>query len=521
MSAINPNSIHNHLLPSGAVISMPESITQKVVWRPLDGSQRRALSCPCNEILYEGTRGPGKTDAQIMFFRRFVGQGYGRFWRGVIFDRQYKNLDDIISKALRWLPQFGDGAKFIQGGGLRWVWPTGEELLFRHIKRPSDYDGYHGHEYPYIGWNELTKQPTSELYDKMMSCNRSSFVPKLHSPDPSNPLPEIPLVIFSTTNPHGPGHIWVKKKWKIGQLEPGQVFRDTKEVFNPRTQQREEVTKTRVRIFGSYKENIYLAPEYILELENTSDPNRRRAWLFGDWDIDVGGALEGVWDTNKQKVPRFKVPKAWRVQRSFDWGSTHPFSVGFWARSNGEDVELPNGETINLPAGSLVRCYEWYGTADIGTNKGLKTSARNIARGIKERAQRLVDLDWLPAHPSPGPADGQIFSVNETESLSIAALMLEEGIEWYAADKRSGSRKNGLQLVRDALENSITRAGPGLYFMDNCEAALQTLPILPRDELDPDDVDTTAEDHVYDEVRYMVLDNAPDFVRSLNVSLPH
>lgn len=456
-----------------------------------------------------------------MFFRRFVGQGYGMFWRGVIFDRQYKNLDDIISKSLRWFPQFKDGAKFIQGGGLRWVWPTGEELLFRHMKRLTDYHNYHGHEYPFIGWNELTKQPTSELYDMMMSCNRSSFVPSFHSPDKTKPLADIPLVIFSTTNPHGPGHIWVKRRFKIGVIPPGVAFRDTREVFNPRKQRRENVTKTRVRIFGSYKENIYLAPEYILELENTTDPNRRKAWLHGDWDIDVGGALEGVWHPAKQVLPRFKVPAEWRVTRSFDWGSTHPFSVGFWARSNGEEFSLLNGTKMTIPAGSLIRCAEFYGSEELGTNRGVKLSARDIAKGIKSREETLVQCGWIPRKPSPGPADGQIFAVVEKESNSIASKMAEEGVEWFAADKRAGSRRNGLQLIRDALENSYRGEGAGLYFMDNCEVALQTLPILPRDEDDPDDVDTSAEDHAYDEIRYMILDSAPDFVRSLNVNLPH
>lgn len=504
---------------TGAMIPVPPR-PKKVVWRPLEGSQRHALSCPCNEILYEGTRGPGKTDAQLMYFRRFVGQGYGKFWRGVIFDRQYKNLDDIIAKSLRWFPQFNDGAKFLQGGGLRWVWPTGEELLFRHMKRTSDYHNYHGHEYPFIGWNELTKQPTSELYDMMMSTNRCSFISRLHSPK-GKPLPDVPLVVFSTTNPHGPGHIWVKKHWQIGTLPPGKVFRATQEVFNPRSQRRELITKTRVRIFGSYKENIYLPPEYILELENTRDPNRRRAWLLGDWDIDVGGALEGVWSPKHQMLPRFKVPPTWKLTRSFDWGSTHPFSVGFWARSNGEEFELPSGVKWCLPAGSLVRFDEIYGTEEIGTNRGLKLAARQVARKIKEREERLIETGWITRRTEPGPADGQIYAVTEAESNSIASKMLEEGIEWFPADKRAGSRKNGLQLVRDALFSSIEGEGPGLYFMDHCEAALQTLPVLPRDEDDPEDVDTTAEDHPYDDVRYMVLANAADFVRSIDVSLPH
>lgn len=51
----------------------------KAVWKPLPGSQSLSLSCPCNEILYEGTRGPGKTAAQLARFRRNVGVGYRSF----------------------------------------------------------------------------------------------------------------------------------------------------------------------------------------------------------------------------------------------------------------------------------------------------------------------------------------------------------------------------------------------------------------------------------------------------------
>jgi hypothetical protein len=152
---------------------------QRVVWKPLPGSQTLAMAAPAHHILLEGSRGPGKSDAQLMRFRMRVGLGYGKFWRGIIFDRDYKSLEDLISKSQRWFPEFGDGAEFVSGTShLLWRWPTGEELRFRRIRKFTDYAGYHGHEYPWIGWNELTKFPTSELYDIMMSCNRSSFRPE-------------------------------------------------------------------------------------------------------------------------------------------------------------------------------------------------------------------------------------------------------------------------------------------------------------------------------------------------------
>ena len=481
----------------------------KVIWKPLPGSQSLVMSCPCNSILYEGTRGPGKTDSQIMAFRKNVGRGYGAFWRGVIFDREYKNLDDLISKSKRWFPQFKDGARFISSkSDYKWVWPTGEELMFRQIKKKSDYYNYHGQEFPFIGWNELSKYPTSELFDEMMSCNRSSFRPEDYPlPDGKGGfwyLPEIPLVVFSTTNPYGPGHNWIKSKF-IDSAAPGVVVNRTFDVFNPRTQQREPITKTQVRIFGSYKENIYLSPEYIAELEAIKDKNKRKAWLWGDWDVVAGGALDDVWEAEYCVKPRFKVPYSWNINRSFDWGSTHPFSVGWWAEANGEYCTLPDGTRWCPPAGSLIRFAEWYGTEEIGTNKGLKMSAGDVAKGIIAREKELKLGRWIAEEVESGPADGQIYSVRERDVDTIATKMSDNGVDWVEADKSPGSRINGLQLVRDMLENSSRGEGPGLYFMDNCTSTLATVPVLPRDEDKMDDVDTEAEDHIYDEIRYRVL----------------
>ena len=59
------------------------TVNYNVVVKPQEGSQSLSISCPCDEILYEGTRGPGKTAAQLLRFRRLVGVGYGAFWIGL------------------------------------------------------------------------------------------------------------------------------------------------------------------------------------------------------------------------------------------------------------------------------------------------------------------------------------------------------------------------------------------------------------------------------------------------------
>jgi hypothetical protein len=559
LSLSNPDPVT--LLPT-AFAPVPQELVDKLdtheVWRPLKGSQELALCCPANEILYSGTRGPGKTDAQIMDFRKMVGQGYGQFWKGIIFDRQYKNLDDVISKTKRWFPKFQDGARFIGSGALKWVWPTGEELLFRHCKTDSDYNNYHGHEYPWIAWNELTKYPTSSMYDAMMSCNRTSFVPHLHSPGLSRDdikvvvqcidscwplddivgtaraktivdkiLPPLPLRVFSTTNPYGAGHNWVKRRFvqadpELGDTR-GRIVRRSRMIFSPRTQKRELITKTQCHISGTWRENTFLPSDYPMTLTEIKDPNKRKAWLKGDWDIVAGGALDDVWSPRHQIKPRFKVPPAWRLSRSFDWGSTHPFWCGWWATANGEEcvIKHPDGteETFCPAKGSLILWHEWYGVntdqygqLDLGTNEGLKLSSRKVAVGIKSRESGLKG-HWHSGEVVPGPADNQISNVNDEESQSIESIMAKEGVRWTRSDKSAGSRKNGLELVRQALENSITGDGPGLYFMDHCAGAIGTLPSLPRDEDDMDDVDTDAEDHPYDGVRYMCLAHLKDLVK--------
>lgn len=510
-----------------------ELIGVPVVWQPLPGSQELAVTCPADMILYEGTRGPGKTDAQIMFFRQFVGQGYGSFWKGIIFDQKYKNLDDIISKSKRWFPEFRDEAKFTASSGLKWVWPTGEELLFRHMERDSDYWNYHGQEYPFIGWNELTKYPTPDLFDAMMSCNRSSFIPEKHSP--RNPLTgkiervldPIRLVVFATTNPFGPGHNWVKARF-INPAPPGVIVRKTTNVFNPRTQKHEDYTRTQVRIFGSYKENIFLPPQYVAELEAITEPNKRRAWIWGDWDIVAGGAFDDLWDDTRHIIPRFIPPATWRIDRSLDWGSTKPFSVGWWAEANGEEVQLlepyRGKKTWCPPKGTLIRCHEWYGNkGELGFNVGLKKGGRKVAKGIKAEEKILMANGWFKTKPMAGPADNQIFGGGDDEQGCIADLMAAEGIYWNRSDKSPGSRKTGLQVIRDAMENVLDDPDelPGLYIMDHCRAFISLVPVLPRCEKDPDEIDQRAEDHCYDEARYRIAKNSQHFDRPLTLQYAH
>ena len=451
------------------------------VWQAQPGSQELFLNCPLREVCYSGTRGPGKTDAMLMAFAQHCGKGYGEHWRGVIFRREYKHLDDVIAKSKRWFNRMtANKPKFLSSAGtLKWVWPTGEELLFRAFDDEDSYWDFHGHEYPFIGWEELTQWPTSACYESMMSCNRTSRPGGL------------PLQVRSSTNPYGVGHNWVKSYF----IDPAPYGIP---ILN-------EQGQARVCLFGALRENKFLDSEYVKNLEAITDPNKRKAWLYGSWDITSGGMFDDLWDAAKHVLPRFEVPASWRVDRAFDWGSSRPFSVGWWAESDGLPA-MVSGVERHFPRGTLIRVEEWYGCSG-KANDGLKMTASAVAEGIKAREKAM------PFSVRPGPADSAIYAV--TDDVSIGQNMEKAGVRWVPADKKAGSRKNGWELIRVRLEataNGSEKAG--LFVMDSCRDFIRTFPSLPRDSRDMDDVDTEAEDHIADETRYRVLST----VRTATVS---
>lgn len=447
-----------------------------VVWAPQPGSQQAFLAAPFFEVLYEGTRGPGKTDALLMSFAQFVGAGFGAAWKGVLFREEYKELADVITKSKKWFRQIFPAARFLESkGDYKWVFSTGEELLFRAGKTGDDYWDYHGHEYPWLGFEELTKWASPDFYEAMQSCCRST-------------MPNMPRMIRATTNPFGRGHNWVKAKF-IDPAPPGVPFIG-------------EHGRMRCRIRGYLAENKILLrtdPEYINTLKGVKDPNKRKAWLDGDWDIVAGGMFDDIWDRDRHVLPRFDIPQGWRIDRSFDWGSSKPFSVGWWAESDGTEAKMADGTTRNFPRGTVFRIAEWYGWNG-EPNQGLRMLATDIAAGIKKREAEMS----LAGKVDPGPADSAIFDTQN--GVCIADDMERIGISWERADKGPGSRRNGWEKVRDMLDQALKHPAesPGLFVFDSCRQFIRTVPVLPRSEKDMDDVDSDAEDHIADETRYRV-----------------
>jgi hypothetical protein len=407
------------------------------------------------EVLLEGTRGGGKTDALLMSFARFCGQGYGTHWRGVIFRQTYPQLNDIIAKSKRWFFQMFEGIRFNESDHC-WIWQTGERLYFRFGETENDYWNYHGWEIPFLGFEELTNWKTSDFFESMLSTCRSSY-------------PGMPRMVRATCNPYGAGHQWVKDRYRIGQLKSGEVLRLKDE-------------KPRKYIHSSIHENTHLLeadPEYLKTLQSIQDPNRKKAWLEGSWDIHAGAFLEGVWDERRHVVEPFVIPNTWKIWRAMDWGYRAPYAVLWFAMDND---------------GVVYVWRELYGMGD-KPNQGTMENAATVAQKI--RKIEAHDERWGYEYRM-NLADPSIFSKMGTDR-SIAQIFRDNDVKWVEAYNAKGSRVNGAQeIVRMLAEDK-------LKFFKTCVHAIRTIPSLPPDENNPEDVDTSMEDHAWDSLRYGIM----------------
>lgn len=458
------------------------------IWVPLPGSQSAFLASDVYEVLYEGTRGPGKTDALLIDFLSGVGRGWGREWRGILFRQTYPQLSDVINKTLKWFPLLRPGAKFNRSLH-EWTFPDGEQLRLAHMAVPDDYGRYHGHAYPWIGWEELTGWVDDVCYKRMMSCSRS-------------PHPAIPKVVRSTTNPYGPGHNWVKARWRLPRAR-GIIITDSVDSEG-------NLELPRLAIHGHIQENKILMladPQYIQKVRSAArNPSELAAWVHGSWDVTAGGMFDDIWRDDIHIVPRVPlklIPRGWRIDRSFDWGSSKPFAVCWFAESNGEPFTY-NGVTYGKVKGDTYQISEWYGCTKGVANEGLKMLAKDVAQGIRDRQQD----DNIDGRVKPGPADASIY--DEENGNNIAKDMEKRGVKWQPADKSPGSRKQGWEMIRKMLDGALPpkdngpREEPGFFVMDSCPETIRTFPHISRDDKDLDDVNTDLEDHIADAIRYRI-----------------
>ncbi|MCG8043779.1 MAG: terminase family protein [Candidatus Thiodiazotropha endolucinida] len=474
----------------------------------LQEKQTVAFTTEANEVLFGGAAGGGKSHllrvlalffafeipgVQIYLFRRMV-------------DDLEKNHLYGPGGFLNLLSDFIERKKCKYNAQKKtFFFENKSQIFLCYLKNNKDLMRYQGAEIHILLIDELTHFLENQ-YRYLRGRTRlgglivpDKFIPREEGP----PLPfkaKLPLVV-GASNPGSIGHNWVKRTFV--KFAPPQKVVQTSD---------DEGGRKRTFIPSLLKDNQILEkndPDYRKRLAGLGDPALVKAMLEGDWDIVSGGAFDDVWSYDLIIEP-FPIPASWRIDRSLDWGSSRPFSVGWWALTDGTEVELPTGRTFCPPAKSLIRIHEWYGAKKNVSNTGLRLPSSQVAEGIKERERRLKKLKIISGKIFPGPADNSIRDTGDEETPSVEDVMKRYGVKWSKSNKKPGSRIVGLELLRQRMIETKKPYPelPAIYFFNTCLHTIEILPGLPRDETNPEDVDTDSEDHIYDEIRYRVLATA-------------
>jgi hypothetical protein len=436
------------------------------LWAPQSGPQHEFVRCPAFEVVYGGARGGGKTDAALGEFLHHA-RAHGPNAKGLLVRRTRTALEPTLERAKQIYEPAGARWEAMRS---RFVFAGGAMLWLRPLARDRDAEKYQGHDYTRVYVEELTQFPSPRPIEKLKATLRSAA--------------GVPCSFRATCNPGGPGHGWVKAR----HVDPG-----------PRTVIVEHgLARTFIPArVGDNPALIANDPLYVARLKLTGSPAQVRGWLEGDWGA-VEGAFFDRWSP-KNVVKPFAVPEWWGRLRSFDWGYATPFSVGWWAIAGDDTAALSEAGPIVIPRGAMVRYREWYGAASPGGREagtGLRMEAEPVAAGIRERdaGERIGDA----------VADPSIF--NQSGGPSIGERMARAGTPFRRADNARVGRAGALSGW-DQMRARIAGDGttPMLFVFDSCRAFIRTVPGLTHDPNNPEDLDTTTEDHVADETRYACM----------------
>lgn len=457
------------------------------------------------------------SDCMLVSFLRGVNKGYGANWRGFCFKRTIPETEPLFEKAKLLFQSNCPAVKFTTHPYKVFRWPWGEMLTIRHLCDPEDYQAIHGSEVGWLAYDELTNWNTPEVYLKSMSLLRSSH-------------PEVAkmMQVWCTTNPTGPGHQWVMRRWKLFDKKNDKTIiyddEDTEELARWTNDKFVNmVSRPRMSIFLDARHNdIFMKanPTYLAEIaKQAPNDDVRRAWLDGDWSVVSGGRYDHVWNRRHHVVKPFPIPRGWKIDRSHDAGSSTPFAVLWYAESDGSDYIDGSGNWRSSVRGDIFAIFEWYGTNG-QPNGGLKLQPQEISKGIIEREL----IDWqIYNRVVPGPADNAIHA-ETIAGMNVAGLMLQPvrlddgrefpGVEWTRSDKHGGARITGWNLLEQYLANAVPdpegklpREKPGLFIFERCKHLIEHLPVTPRDPKKLEDVPIRGEYHLQDTLRYRILDS--------------
>lgn len=346
------------------------------------------------------------------------------------------------------------------GSAKKFTFPNKSVIFMRYCELDKDAERFQGKEYDVVFIDEATHQ-TEERFVKINASVRG--------------VNDFPKRLYVTCNPGGVGHNWVKRLFIKNQ-------------FNP-----EEDPNEYTFIQAKLDDNKILMekdPSYCKQL-NALPPKLRKAWLDGSWDVFDGQYFEEFVDDEEHYYDRkythviaplpLEQIRDMTIYRGYDWGYAKPFSCAWY----GVDRD-----------GVLYRLMEWYGCRTNEENVGIKLSNEEQFRKIHQIEK---EHPYFQGKNIIGYADPSIWDASRGESTAETAAKC--GVYFNKGDN---ARIQGWMQCRYRLhfdENGY----PKFYVFNNCREFIRTIPSLIFSENSPEDLDTTGEDHIADEWRYVCM----------------
>lgn len=425
----------------------------EVVFRPNPGPQTDFLAANEREVFYGGARGGGKTYSLLIAPLRFVDKPKSR---ALLIRRSMPELRDVIFQTQQLYPKAVPGAKFKTQENT-WYFPSGARIEFGYCENLTDVLRYQGQSYSWIGVDELPQYESPDVWHFLRSS--------LRSPDPS-----IPLHLRATGNPGNRGSRWVKELF-IEPAKPNTRF--TEKVEYQLDGQTLSTEITRKFIPASVWDNPYLTQDasYISMLASLPE-TKRKQFLYGDWDVVEDGAFP-EFSRHTHVVEPFEVPSGWTKVRAADFGFSSPSAILWGAIDYDDNIWIYRELYVNrMTADQLGRMI------------------REVESGDGRIYDAVLDSSCWARRGDRGP--------------SIAEAMNAEGCRFRPSDRSPGSRISGKIEIHKRLVVDEDSGEPGIRIFENCPNLIRQLTSLPLDKNNPEDVDTKAEDHAYDALRYLV-----------------
>jgi len=417
----------------------------QVAFKPNPGPQEEFLASSETDILFGGQAGGGKSVVLIIDPLRYA---HRRKHRALILRRTLKELRQLIDLSRDFYPKAFPDAKYKEAEKV-WVFPSGARIEFNYLEKEADVYQYQGQDFSWIGFDELTQLATEFPWNYLSS--------RLRTTDP-----EIVPCLRATANPGGVGNDWVRKRY-ISPALPNTAFVFERDRFGN--------AMTRKFIPSRLQDNPHLFNDGKYEAMLKSLPEvQRRQLLEGDWDVFEGAAFP-EFNRELHVIQPFDIPRGWRRFRGIDYGYSAP-SCCLWGAVNPED-------------GTLIIYRELY-------ERGLTG---------EDLADRIVEIELEEMDPPMnGVVDGAVFN-NTGYMNTIGSSLNKRGLKLKPANK---DRKAGKVQIHERL---AVREGerPRLQVFSTCSNLIREITTIPLKDKDPEDVDTTVDDHAYDALRYMCM----------------